>query len=338
MTDERTTKVNIVDWYMFLTFDILGDLGFGEAFNCLETSTYHPWVQTIFNYFKTAAFVGVLRIYFTMSIDNILMACIPKRVQQVSKAHYQWAVDKVHRRMNLETERDDIMSHILRHNDNGAMSTPEIENNTNVLIVAGSETCGTVLSGTTNYLTKSPEALRKLTEEVRSRFGREEDMTFVSLAELPYLNAVIAEGLRLCPPSSSGLSHVVPPAGDTVCGDWLPEGTIVSVHQWSLYRSRARFCRPDEFLPERWLPEAKADPSSPFFNDDLSAVQAFSVGIWSCIGKQLAYGELRVVLGRMVWNFDISVAARGRDVDWTAQKCWFLVEKEPFDVDLVDVR
>ena len=114
--------------------------------------------------------------------------------------------------------------------------------------------------------------------------------------------------------------------------------TIVSVHQWSLFRSDKKFHRPNEFLPERWLSTSKTDSTSPFFKDDLAAVQAFSVGIWSCIGKQLAYGELRVVLARMVWNFDLSVAVGGRDVDWTKQKCWFLVEKEPFDVTLVDIR
>ena len=91
-------------------------------------------------------------------------------------------------------------------------------------------------------------------------------------------------------------------------------------------------------MPERWLPESTNNHFSPFFHDNLSAVQAFSVGIWSCPGKQLAYDELRVVLGRMVWNFDLNVAAEGRDVDWTKQKCWFLMEKEPFDVKLTDAR
>ena len=82
------------------------------------------------------------------------MKLVPKNVSQISKDNYAWAVEKVHRRMNLETPRDDFMSHILKHNDEHGMSIPEIENNTNVLIVAGSETCGTVLSGTTNYLLK----------------------------------------------------------------------------------------------------------------------------------------------------------------------------------------
>ena len=77
---------------------------------------------------------------------------------------------------------------------------------------------------------------------------------------------------------------------------------------------------------------------SPFYNDDLEAVQAFSIGTWSCIGRQLAYAELRVVLAQILWNFDMTLAVEGRDVDWAEQKSWCLMHKNPFDVDLVDVR
>ncbi|MCJ1245734.1 hypothetical protein MMC30_002938 [Trapelia coarctata] len=338
MNDSSGLVVNIVEWYMFITFDILGDLGFGESFNCLKRSTLHPWIGTIFNYFRIAAFIGSLRLYTSTSVDSLLMKIVPESVSKISKDNYAWAVEKVHRRMNLETTRQDFMSHILKHNDENGMSIPEIENNTNVLIVAGSETCGTVLSGTTNYLMKSPAAYHKLTDEIRRTFSKEEEMTFAALSHLPYLNAVIEEGLRMSPPSASALQHVVPSGGDTVCGDWLPEGTNLGVHQWSLYRSGTKFHLPNEFIPERWLPASKLDASSPFYDDDLAAVQAFSMGMWSCIGRQLAYGELRVILAKMVWNFDMCKADGGRDVEWAEQKSWFLVEKEPFDVRLVDAR
>lgn len=242
-TKNRAT-INVVNWYMFLTFDVLGDLGFGESFNCLNSSTLHPWVGTIFNYFKIAAYIGLLRLYTSRSIDRVLMICAPKSAVKTSKEHYEWAVEKVHRRMNLDTQRDDFMSHILEHNDKDGMSIDEIENNTNVLIVAGSETCGTVLSGTTNYLMKFPMAYHKLVEEIRTTFHRTEDMTFKALADLPYLNAVIEEGLRMSPPSASGLAHLVPQGGDTVCGTWLPEGVSLKsasrVDQRCLYKE----CRP----------------------------------------------------------------------------------------------
>ena len=224
MEESGETVINIVDWYMFYTFDVLGDLAFSSPFECLQNSAMHPWIVTIFNYFKFGAYIGILRLYFGRSIDSILLKLTPKSAAQASENHYQWAVDKVHRRMNIEVPREDFLTHIMANNREGLMSMPEIENNTNVLIVAGSETCGTVLSGMTNYLLKAPYAYKKLQTEIKEAFSRPEDITFESLLDLPYLNAVIDEGLRMCSPSTAGLQHVVPDGGDTVLGEWLPEG------------------------------------------------------------------------------------------------------------------
>lgn len=140
------------------------------------------------------------------------------------KKNYQLSVEKVHRRLNLETGRQDIMSPVIKGNDEKGMSISEIGNTFNILIVAGSETTGTVLSGVTNNLTRNPTCLAKLVNEVRFTFKEEKDITFAALRELSYLNAVIQEGLRICPPTAGGLPRLVPEGGDTVCGLWFPAG------------------------------------------------------------------------------------------------------------------
>lgn len=84
----KQTVVNIVEWYMFLTFDILGELGFGESFDCLNQSTLHPWVQTIFNYFRIGAYIGALRTYLGRSIDSLLMKVVPKETFRISRDNY----------------------------------------------------------------------------------------------------------------------------------------------------------------------------------------------------------------------------------------------------------
>ena len=216
--------VDITDWYMFTTFDIIGDLGFGETFHCLDNGAYHPWVAGLFNYFKIGTLFASLRFY--PLVDTLVARCMPSSVAKSAEDNYQWAINKVHRRLNLETERDDFISQIIKYGESD-MSIPEIENNSNVLIVAGSETVGTALTGTTNYLIKTPSVLQKLTNEVRSAFSKHEDMTFSALTKLPYLNAVIEEGLRLGPPVPSGLARVVPAGGGTVCGEWLPQGVSI---------------------------------------------------------------------------------------------------------------
>ena len=227
---DAATTINIVDWYMFTTFDVIGDLAFGETFHCLDNSTYHPWVAEVFTYFKVGAQVVPIRFYSILF--RLLMRMIPAKTLDASRANYNWGVAKTHRRLQSGSHRNDFMEEIMKRNqDFKAMSLPELENNMNILIVAGSETCGSVLSGTTNYLVKTPHALAKLKDEIRSTFHSASDMSFSSLMKLPYLNAVIEEGLRVCPPNPSGLQHLVPEGGDTACGMWFPGG--VSAFQTS---------------------------------------------------------------------------------------------------------
>lgn len=102
------------------------------------------------------------------------------------------------------------------------MTVPEIEATFSVLVIAGSETTAIVMSGIMSYLLKSPESLKELVAEIRGAFTHDEEMTVDRVTKLPFLNAVIEEGLRLCPPVPAILPRWVPPEGDFVCGEWLP--------------------------------------------------------------------------------------------------------------------
>ena len=205
----------------------MGDLGFGEPFNCLEDSKYHPWVSLISNHFKASALVASVRFY--PLLDSLLMKCLPKSMMKLQRDHYQLAVDKIHRRLNSEVERPDFISHVIRNNDSKGMSISEIEATFNIIIVAGSETTATTLSGITNYLVRNHDKLDILTREIRDSFKSERDMTLDALRDCAYLNAVVQEGLRLCPPVPAGLPRLVPEGGDTVCGEWLPGGVYPDI-------------------------------------------------------------------------------------------------------------
>lgn len=91
-------------------------------------------------------------------------------------------------------------SYILRHNDEKGLSKAEILNMANLLIIAGSETTATLLSGATFHLLKHPAAMEKLVNEIRTSFPDPAEMTFASLSKLKYLHACIQEGFRMYPP------------------------------------------------------------------------------------------------------------------------------------------
>jgi len=86
---------------------------------------------------------------------------------------------------------------------------------------------------------------------------------------------------------------------------------------------------------ERRLLPASDDPSSPFYNDIFNASQPFSLGRRQCIGKEHAWTEIRLVLARVIWEFDLIPAETGAGgLKWEDLRTYQLFEKAAFDVDL----
>ena len=212
---------NLSAWYSFTTFDIIGDLSFGESFDCLKDAKYHPWVGMLVGQFK-AATVGLAMQYYPLS-RWFMQNFIPQKLIDDVVKHAQFTDDKVRHRLNLKVDRPDFLFEVLKHNDETGMTTEEIVETSNIMLVAGSETTALTLSGITSYLVKNPDVMAKLVMEVRQTFNRDSDLTSSRISKLPYLNAVIQEGLRLCPPIPDGFRREVPRSGDTICGEWIPE-------------------------------------------------------------------------------------------------------------------
>jgi hypothetical protein len=223
--------VDLVKWYTWTTFDIVGDLGFGETFGCLTSDRYHFWSEMVFSHFKAAALVTSVRFY--PFVERFLRWCLPSDVIN-RQGHFQLSREKIHRRLrNGGRGKADFMAYVLDPKVEGQMSLKEIETTFNILIIAGSETTASALAGTTGYLVGNPMCLAMLVKEIRDAFEREDEICLSGLAKLPYLNAVIEEGLRMAPPVPSGLPRVVPNGGGMVCGEWLPGGVCVPSKFWT---------------------------------------------------------------------------------------------------------
>lgn len=121
-----------------------------------------------------------------------------------------------------------MSSHILRHNNEKGLTQEEIISNSTLLILAGSETIATLLSGLTFLLLANPESLSKLNKEIRHSFTSVEDMTFASEAKLTYLNACIEEAFRIYPPTPGAAPLWTPPEGITVEGRFIPGNVSMS--------------------------------------------------------------------------------------------------------------
>lgn len=110
--------------------------------------------------------------------------------------------------------------------------------------------------------------------------------------KLPYLDAVVNEGLRCFPAIPMSLPRYVPRGGRTIDGYFIPEHTIVSSQPYSVQRlDETVFPQPDRFDPERWFvhdENAENRMKRSFF--------AFSAGGRGCVGKHLALAEMKILL------------------------------------------
>lgn len=105
------------------------------------------------------------------------------------------------------------------------MTREEIISTSEVLLIAGSETTATLLSGATYYLLTHGEKLKRLCAEVRGAFEAENEITLQSLSNpevLPYLEAVLTESFRMYPPVPANLPRMTGPQGDTIDGCYVP--------------------------------------------------------------------------------------------------------------------
>lgn len=104
------------------------------------------------------------------------------------------------------------------------MTPDQIRINASLLIIAGSETTATALSGATYLLGTNPDALTKVTDEVRSAFSSEQEITLLSVQKLKYMLAVLDETLRIFPPAPGTSPRTVHQGGRIICDTFLPEG------------------------------------------------------------------------------------------------------------------
>ena len=149
------------------------------------------------------------------------------------------------------------------------------------MIIAGSETTATLLSGCVFYLCKHRLVMTRLIEEIRDTFRYEEEITFATTTKLVYLKAVLQESLRAYPPFVTSLARLVPPNSGRIDGHLIPENTTVACHHYASYHSASNFALPNEFIPERWL-----DTDSRFNSDKKDCLNPFSLGTRNCLGKK----------------------------------------------------
>lgn len=187
------------------------------------------------------------------------------------------------------------------------------------LISAGNDTTGiTAMTGLYQIL-RNPDVQSRLLAELKTVMpGPRDRVPYTTLERLPYLSAVIKESLRYASAAASRTPRLVPPGGVTLPdGRFLPAGTRVGMSIYQVHFNPDLFPEPHRFLPERWMDlegaskeeEEKKKIMNHFF-------VPFSKGTRSCIGINLAYMELYLMLAYFVRRYDFSTDTTDEDMRW----------------------
>ncbi|GAB1317881.1 Pisatin demethylase [Madurella fahalii] len=314
-TDDRSVAMDLSKKIQYLTMDIISTVGQGKNFGMLRADT------DIDGYIKSSE--------EGLRIGNAFMACgltwltqAPVVGQLLSprttdKTGYGAMIGACYRaieeRLNDRNDkRRDMLASFVRH----GLAGDELRTEIVVQLVAGSDTTAGALRAIMLYIMATPHVVAKLRKEidvaVRSGKVPESGAGIISLAtakQLPYLQAVIREGLRVYPPVRNLLPKDIPPGGDTVMVDgkpvFLPGGADIGVSVLAMHRNKRLFGDDaDLFRPERWF---EADPNrlaAMLKVNDLT----FGHSRWACPGKTIAQMELNKVIFEAFRYFDWAIA------------------------------
>ncbi|KAJ4373726.1 hypothetical protein N0V86_007869 [Didymella sp. IMI 355093] len=314
-------------WVNSTTFDITGDLTFGEPFGALDADADYPWVEHLFDGLKWYNLANTLRQYPIVGTPVIaLLRSIPALARAREK-YLGYVDDKLDKRLSAKTDRNDFIGYMAKHTQGKGFAPEELRLTSIFLILAGSETSAACVSGAIYFLLKNPAWTSKLLHELRSAFQSSSDMTFQSLSPLRILNSIIQESLRMYPPAPIDLPRTTPTQGATICGTFVPAHTRVGIPMYPAYRSARNFKNPDSFAPNRWLGDAE------YAGDRRAVLQPFSMGSRNCIGQNFAWAEMRSILARLVWSFEMELCPESEGWD-QGQKVFFGWFKRPLMVKL----
>lgn len=179
------------------------------------------------------------------------------------------------------------------HEQDPSFTLEDIREEVDTFMFEGHDTTASGTSWTLFLLGHHPEIQKRVQDELDKVFGndRNRPVTNDDIQKLTYLNCVVKEALRICPPVPLIARQL---EEDTVLsGNFVPKNTITVIGIYWLHRDPKQFPNPEKFDPDRFLPE-NSKGRHPF------AYVPFSAGPRNCIGQKFALMEEKVILATLL--------------------------------------
>ncbi len=193
------------------------------------------------------------------------------------------------RRKDPDPDRVDVLSMLIEatDEDGSQLRNREVRDQVMTLLFAGHDTSTSTISFLLYELARHPAALAKLLEEQDRVLGDAPPTVAQLTNELPQLEMVLDETLRLYPAAWVGPRRAV--ASFEFGGHEVPAGAYVNYSSWASHRLPDVWPEPEAFVPERFAPEAKAKLPK-------GAYIPFGGGSRTCIGMRFGQLEIKTIV------------------------------------------
>ncbi|KAE8021468.1 hypothetical protein FH972_007354 [Carpinus fangiana] len=234
--------------------------------------------------------------------DQFVYQCISSKREQLSRSKTQ--------KMKVEEEKFDLLTACIEQDDEGGemngstKSTKFLRDMAFSLIAAGRDTISSGLTWFIWLVATHPSVEAKIIEEMKEHLvvNNEIMLGIDEVSKLVYLHAAICESLRLFPPVP--FEHLC-----AIDSDVLPSGHRIDPSTRMLYCPYAMGRMESmwgedclEFKPERWISEKGRIVQIPSYK-----FIAFNAGPRTCLGKDMAFIQMKIVASTIIWNYRVQV-------------------------------
>ncbi|QIX01681.1 hypothetical protein AMS68_007198 [Peltaster fructicola] len=304
--------VDVTDWASRLTLDIIGPTAIGKDFNSLQTEG-HP-VAKAFEELLEPRLDALILLGAHWVIPEYILRRVPVKVNWdidrittfLRKECRQFVVDKHKELLDGKKIADtDILGAIMQTGD---FTDDLLVDEMLTFLAAGHETTANALTWVCYLCAHNPHVQEKLRAEIRATIpSASSPITYDILENMPYLNGVCEETLRLYPTVPVTIRESIK---DThVAGVPIFRGTEFILIPFAINR-HPRFWGEDadKIVPERWIDTDKDGRQRPNKNGGTStnfSEITFLHGPRACIGRDFAKAELRCAVAGVLGRFEI---------------------------------
>ncbi|KAI3340503.1 cytochrome P450 [Ustulina deusta] len=314
---DKTAHVDCLMWFNYVAFDTIGDLAFGAPFGMLKAGADIAEVRTSLD--APPIYAPAVEILNRRGEVSATLGCLPS-----IKPYAKWlpdpffsqgltavenlagiAIARVKDRLDNppDINRKDLLARLQEGRDEKGepLGFEELTAEALTQLIAGSDTTSNTSCALLYYVARTPGVAKKLQEELDAAIPNSNTKVpdYESVRNLPYLEAVIHETMRIHSTSGIGLPRQIPEGspGIHLHGYYFPAGTVLSVPTYTIHHSKEIWGKDaDEFRPERW---ENATPRQ------RNAFIPFSHGPRSCVGRNVAEMEMKMIAATWLRRYDV---------------------------------